>query len=104
MSEKNNGVDMDDAMTLARVQRWLGKFADMPDDKVGFPVKCCDFLMGIIAFQREQLDRMRAVDDIYQNAAKEAAHAGRELRRIAAEPVVSYRTRIAIVHPVKKPP
>lgn len=99
---KDNPIETE-AMTLARVQRWLGKFADMPDDKVPFAVKACDFLAGIIAFQKEQIERMRNVDAHYQNAAKDAAHAGRELRRIASEPVVSYRTRIAIVHPIKSP-
>ena len=98
---KDNPIETE-AMTLARIERWLGKFNDQPDDKVSFSIKCCDFLMGIIHFQREQIARMREVDEIYQNAAKESAHAGRELRRIASEPVVSYRTRIQIVHPSNK--
>ena len=102
MANPNDNPINNDSMTLTRVERWLGKFDDMPDDKVPFAVKAADFLMGIIHFQREQIERMRAVDEIFQNAAKESAHAGRELRRIASEPVVSYRTRIAFVHPVKK--
>lgn len=83
-----------DAMTLARVQRWIGKFDELPESKVPFAVKACDFLLGVVAFQAEQIDRMKAVERQLLEIKAAAGVAADVLAREASRPTVSYRVRI----------